>query len=124
MEPATNVKPFKTRSLNLNTIGPFTFQTFTTDPEMTNSVPDTTKRSGYLWCGSNQLTVDNSRQCSEARASTSDVNFDDDRTHLPPNNKHTGHRPVVKGYSGPSLAHQQNKSTCFNCLFRRFFRRQ
>lgn len=33
---------------------------------------------------------------------------DNDRIHLSPNNKHTGHKLVVKAYNGPSLAHEQN----------------
>lgn len=43
MEPATKVKPFKIKSFTSNTIGLFAFKLFRTDPEMTNSVPDTTK---------------------------------------------------------------------------------
>lgn len=43
MEPATKVKPFKIKSFMSNTIGLFDFQLFQTDPEMTNSVPDTAK---------------------------------------------------------------------------------
>lgn len=45
---------------------------------------------------------------SEAKASTSDMNLDNDRMHLSPSNKHAGHKLVVKAYNGPSLAHQQN----------------
>lgn len=33
----------KSEVFKSNAIGPFTFKIFTTDPEMTDSVPDTTK---------------------------------------------------------------------------------
>lgn len=67
-----------------------------------------TQQNEVVICGSNQLTVYNSRQRSEAKASTSDVSFDNDRTHPSPNSKHAGHKLVVKAYNGPRLAHQQN----------------
>lgn len=43
MESATKDKPFKIKSFTSNAIGLFAFKLFQTDPEMTNSVPDTTK---------------------------------------------------------------------------------
>lgn len=49
MEPASKVKPFKIKSFTSNAIGLFPFKLFRTGPEMTNSVPDTAKQSGYLW---------------------------------------------------------------------------
>lgn len=86
--------------------GPFTFEIFTADPEMTNPVPDTARRCGYL--RNNHLTVHNSRRRSEAKARTPDVGLDSDTTHLSPKNKHPGRKLVVKAYNGPSLAHRQN----------------
>lgn len=47
-----------------------------------------TPQNKVVVCGNNQLTVYNSRQRSEAEASTADINFDNDSMHLSPGNKH------------------------------------
>lgn len=95
---------FKIKSLTLLA---YSVSKYLQHSEMTNLVPDT-KKNKWLSVINNQLTVHNSRQCGEAKASTSDINVDNDRTHLFPSGKHAGHKLVVKAYNGPGLAHQQN----------------
>lgn len=106
MQPATTkVKPFKIKSFTSNAIGLFAFKLFQTDPEMTNSVPDTTKWLSVLTTNSLFTTPNNEVEQKQARPMFPLTMTE--HTH-PPNSKHAGHKLVVKAYNGPRLAHQQN----------------
>lgn len=107
MEPAPHVKHFKIQSLLNLTLLAISLPKYLQQTQRWQ-VQYLTPQNEAVICANNQLTVYNSRPCSEAKASTSDMNLDNDRMHLSPSNKHAGHELVVKAYNGPSLAHQQN----------------